>query len=225
MKRKIIVTLSIIGVAVLTAIFVAGCSSGNRSAAQIETPVAAKTDNDANTKPEGNVEASTNLLTPDPNAAATTRDVLIAAANARQAPALTEGTWLNAEPTTLDKLHGQVVLVDFWTYSCYNCINTLPALKSYYNKYREQGFTIVGVETPEYDSEKVPANLQRSVAKHGIKYPVVTDYNGDTWRAYDVEAWPTIIILDKQGRIRYTHIGEGAYDVQEKVIRTLLAEK
>ncbi len=135
------------------------------------------------------------------------------------------GKTLDGKTVSLSDYKGKVVLVDFWTYGCYNCVNTLPALKSYYSKYREQGFTIVGVETPETDSEKTPANLQRAVARHGIKYPVVTDYDADTWRAYNVEAWPTIIILDRAGRIRYTHIGEGAYDVQENVIRTLLAEK
>lgn len=76
------------------------------------------------------------------------------------------------------------MLVDFWTFGCYNCINTLPALKSYDAKFRNQRFTIVGVETPEYDSEKKPANLQRSIAKHGIKRPIVTDYDGETWRAF-----------------------------------------
>jgi len=151
-------------------------------------------------------------------------DALIAAGVARQAPALREGQWINSEPTTLDNLRGQVVLVDFWTYGCYNCRNTLPTLKRLDKTYRDKGLTIVGVHTPEFGAEKVFANVQAAVAKHEIKYPVVTDVNGDTWRAFDIEAWPTVVILDKQGRIRYSHIGEGAYAEQEAVIKTLLAE-
>jgi thiol-disulfide isomerase/thioredoxin len=217
MNRKAIITLSLIIIAVVTAIVF------GRSRA--ESPTVAMNDSDAANERAGSDDSSFTPLAPDSNAAATARDVLIAAGNARQSPALTEGTWYNSEPTTLENLRGRVVLVDFWTFGCYNCINTLPALKSYDAKFRDQGFTIVGVETPEFDGEKNPSNLQRSIAKHGIKYPIVTDYDGETWRAYDVQAWPTIIILDKQGRIRYTHIGEGAYDMQEKVIKTLLAEK
>lgn len=151
-------------------------------------------------------------------------DVLIAADVARQAPALREGQWINSEPTTLENLRGQVVLVDFWTYGCYNCRNTLPTLKRFDETYRSKGLTIVGVHTPEFGAEKVFANVQAAVTKHEIKYPVVTDVNGDTWRAFDIEAWPTVVILDKQGRIRYSHVGEGAYAEQEAVIKTLLAE-
>lgn len=151
-------------------------------------------------------------------------DVLIAASVARQAPTLSEGQWINSEPTTLESLRGQVVLVDFWTYGCYNCRNTLSTLKRFDKTYRDKGLTIVGVHTPEFGAEKVFVNVQAAVAKHEIKYPVVTDVNGETWRAFDIEAWPTVVILDKKGRIRYTHIGEGAYDQQEAVIKTLLAE-
>ena len=151
-------------------------------------------------------------------------DALIDPGIARPAPALREGEWINSEPTTLENLRGQVVLVDFWTYGCYNCRNTLPTLKRFDQTYRDKGLTIVGVHTPELGAEKIFANVQKAVAKHEIKYPVVTDVNGDSWRAFDIEAWPTVVILDRQGRIRYSHIGEGAYDVQEAVIKTLLAE-
>jgi peptide-methionine (R)-S-oxide reductase len=151
-------------------------------------------------------------------------DALIATSVARQAPTLHEGQWINSEPTTLENLRGQVVLVDFWTYGCYNCRNTLPTLKRLDKTYRDKGLTIVSVHTPESGAEKVFANVQAAVSKHEIKYPVVTDVNGETWRAFDIEAWPTVVILDKQGRIRYSHIGEGAYDQQEVVIKTLLAE-
>jgi peptide-methionine (R)-S-oxide reductase len=121
-------------------------------------------------------------------------------------------------------MRGRVVLVDFWTFGCYNCRNTLPTLKKFDAAYREKGLTIVGVHTPESDYEKKFSNIQDAVKRNGIKYPVVTDTDGDMWRAYNIEAWPTVVILDKQGRIRYTHIGEGAYEMQEKVIKTLLAE-
>ncbi len=179
-----------------------------------ESGDAAKSDNDESFVP----------LSPNENAAANDKDVLIAAGKAETAPPLTEGKWLNSEPTTLENLRGRVVLVDFWTFGCYNCRNTLPTLKKFDAAYRDKGLTIVGVHTPESDYEKNFDKIQAAVKSNGIKYPVVTDTDGDTWRAYNIEAWPTVVILDKQGRIRYTHIGEGAYDVQEKVIKTLLAE-
>jgi len=151
-------------------------------------------------------------------------DALISAEAARPAPDLSTGQWINSEPTTLENLRGRVVLVDFWTFGCYNCVNTFPTLKKLDATYRDKGFSIVAVQTPEFAYEKNFDGLKKSVAKHDLKYPIVTDVNGDSWRAFDIEAWPTVIILDKQGRIRYRHIGEGAYDAQEKVIQTLLAE-
>jgi methionine-R-sulfoxide reductase len=132
--------------------------------------------------------------------------------------------WINSDPLTLEGLRGRVVLVDFWTFSCYNCRNTLPTLKRFDASYRERGLTIVGVQTPEFDSEKKVETVRGQVRSLGIKYPVVLDNDYVTWRAYGVQAWPTVVILDKQGRIRYTHIGEGAYDMQEKIIKALLAE-
>jgi len=186
----------------------------NESAISVENNDTAKTDGDKSFIP----------LVPNENAAANARDVLIAAKKAETAPALTEGKWLNSEPTTLENLRGRVVLMDFWTFGCYNCRNTLPTLKKFDAAYRDKGLTIVGVHTPESEYEKNFDKIQAAVKSNGIKYPVVTDTNGDTWRAFNIEAWPTVVILDKQGRIRYTHIGEGAYDVQEKVIKTLLNE-
>ena len=153
------------------------------------------------------------------------RDILIDRRRAPEAPAFADGTWLNSDPLTIKSLRGRVVLVDFWTFGCYNCINTLPALKHFDARYRDHGLTIIGVETPEFDSEKQLETLRQQVQKRGIKYPVLTDYNADTWRAYNIEAWPTVVILDKEGRVRWTHIGEGLYEEQERVIRQLLAEK
>lgn len=150
---------------------------------------------------------------------------MIPANSAKQAPQLQKGEWVNSAPLTLEGLKGKVVLVDFWTFGCYNCRNTLPALKKFDEKYREQGFTIIGVHTPEFDYEKETKNLQSNVNKLGIKYPVVTDNDYKTWEAYNVHAWPSVFILDKQGRVRFMHVGEGRYDTQEQVIKTLLAEK
>ena len=153
------------------------------------------------------------------------RDRLIDARRARRAPALAEGTWINSETLTVEGLRGRVVLVDFWTFGCYNCRNTLPALKRLHERYNQQGLTIIGVHSPEFDREKEIENVRREVRALGISYPVLTDNDYNSWRAFGVEAWPTVIILDKQGRIRWTHIGEGLYDEQEGVIRKLLAEE
>ena len=125
---------------------------------------------------------------------------------------------------SLKSLRGRVVLIDFWTFGCFNCRNTLPSIKQWDARYREKGLTVVGVHSPEFDEEKNIQNLRREVAELGIQYPVVTDNDYATWRAYDVSAWPTIFVLDKSGRIRWTHVGEGAYDKTEQVIQKLLAE-
>jgi len=140
------------------------------------------------------------------------------------APELSSGLWLNSEPLTLKSLHGRVVLIEFWTFACYNCRNTLPAVKKWDAQYRDKGLTIIGVHTPESDLERNEADLRREVTALGIKYPVVTDNDYSTWKAYGVEAWPTLFLLDKQGRVRWSHIGEGYYDETEAVIKKLLAE-
>lgn len=163
-------------------------------------------------------------LTASKDAPDTRRDVLIEARDAPRAPALAEGTWINSEPLALAALRGRVVLVDFWTFGCYNCRNTLPALKRWDARYRERGLTIIGVHSPEFDREKNIDNVRREVHSLGIRYAVVTDNDYETWRAYGIEAWPTVVILDKQGRIRWLHVGEGLYDEQESVINKLLAE-
>lgn len=143
---------------------------------------------------------------------------------AATAPEIASGQWINSEPLTLKSLHGRVVLIDFWTFACYNCQNTLPTVKKWDAQYRDKGLTIIGVHTPELDYERNVDNLRREVAGLGIKYPVVTDNDYTTWKAYGVEAWPTVFLLDKQGRIRWTHVGEGAYYETEEVIKKLLAE-
>lgn len=163
-------------------------------------------------------------LPTDPVAGAEAEDALIAAAKARKAPELTKGEWINSDVLTLAGLKGRVVYIEFWTFGCYNCINTLPAVKGYDKNFRDKGLTVIGIETPEFDSERVLDNLVGAVKKRGIEYPILTDYGSKNWEAYGVNAWPTIVIIDKQGRIRYRHVGEGAYETQERVIETLLAE-
>ena len=140
------------------------------------------------------------------------------------APELSDGTWINSGPLTLKSLRGHVVIVDFWTFGCYNCRNTLPSLKAWDARYRDQGLTIIGVHTPELSSERNLDNVRREVAALEIRYPVLTDNDYATWKAYGIEAWPTLLVLDKQGRVRWTHVGEGAYDETEQAIKKLLAE-
>ena len=143
---------------------------------------------------------------------------------ASPAPAFAEGTWINSEPLTLEKLRGRVVLVEFWTFGCYNCRNTLPHLRNWDAQYRDRGLTIVGVHTPETDSEYSVDAVRREVSSLGIKYPVVTDNDYKTWNAYGIEAWPTTFAIDKQGRLRWLHVGEGRYEETERVIKVLMAE-
>jgi len=150
---------------------------------------------------------------------------LTAETKAPTAPEISSGMWINSEPLTLKSLHGRVVLIEFWTFACYNCRNTLPSLKKWDAQYRDQGLTIIGVHTPELDFERDIDQLRREVTKLGINYPVVTDQDYSTWKAYGVEAWPTVFLLDKQGRVRWTHVGEGYYDQTEEVIKKLLAEE
>jgi peptide-methionine (R)-S-oxide reductase len=126
---------------------------------------------------------------------------------------------------TLKGLRGRVVLIDFWTFGCYNCRNTLPSVKSLDARYRDQGLTIIGVHTPELDAERKLENVRREVAALGVRYPVITDNDYATWKAYKVEAWPTMFLLDKAGRVRWMHVGEGAYDEAEQMIQRLLAEE
>jgi thiol-disulfide isomerase/thioredoxin len=140
------------------------------------------------------------------------------------APDLATGEWINSEPLKLRDLRGRVVLLEFWTFGCYNCRNTLPYIKGWHDRYHDKGLTVVGVHSPEFDEERKVENLRRAVASLGISYPIVTDNDYQTWNAYKVEAWPTIFLLDKQGRVRWMHVGEGDYDEAERLIQKLLAE-
>lgn len=133
-------------------------------------------------------------------------------------------TWLNSPALTPADLKGKVVLIDFWTYSCINCLRTLPYVTAWQQKYQDKGFTVIGVHTPEFDFEKVPANVAAAIKDHGITYPVALDNGYGTWNAYNNEYWPAEYLFDAQGRLRATHFGEGDYDVSERNIQALLAE-
>ncbi|HEY1152069.1 MAG TPA: thioredoxin family protein [Pseudoduganella sp.] len=133
--------------------------------------------------------------------------------------------WHNSAPLTQQQLRGKVVLVDFWTFDCINCIRTLPYVKSWYEKYKDQGLVVVGVHTPEYPFERKNENVAAAIKRFGITYPVAQDNQYSTWRAYNNQYWPAAYLIDKQGRVVYTHFGEGDYDVTEAKIKELLAQK
>ena len=133
-------------------------------------------------------------------------------------------TWLNSPPLSDAQLRGKVVLVDFWTYSCINCLRTLPYVRAWAAKYREQGLIVVGVHAPEFAFEKNLDNVRKAVADLKIEYPVAVDNNYAIWRAFNNQYWPAHYFIDAQGRVRHHHFGEGGYDESEQVIRQLLAE-
>jgi cytochrome c biogenesis protein CcdA/thiol-disulfide isomerase/thioredoxin len=132
--------------------------------------------------------------------------------------------WLNSKPLTLASLRGRVVLIDFWTYTCINCIRTLPHLTALDRAYRKDGLTIVGVHSPEFSFEKDTGNVKRAIAQDGIKYPVAQDNDMATWTAWSNEYWPAEYLIDARGHVRHANFGEGKYDETEKAIRSLLAE-
>jgi cytochrome c biogenesis protein CcdA/thiol-disulfide isomerase/thioredoxin len=135
--------------------------------------------------------------------------------------------WFNTpgdRPLTLRSLHGRVVLVDFWTYSCINCLRTLPYLTAWDKRYRKDGLTIVGIHSPEFPFEKEASNVEEAIERNGIRYPVAQDNDLATWSAYGNQYWPAEYFIDSRGRVRFAHFGEGEYGEKEKVIRELLAE-
>lgn len=133
--------------------------------------------------------------------------------------------WLNSQPLSMEGLRGKVVLVDFWTYSCINCINTLPYIKQWHDKYKDQGLVVVGVHTPEFPFEKSTANVQAAIKRFDIRYPVAQDNRYATWSAYHNRYWPALYLVDAEGRIVYQHFGEGQYAETEAAIRNALAQR
>ena len=144
------------------------------------------------------------------------------------APEFTDNErWFNTpgeRPLTLKELRGRVVLIDFWTYTCINCIRTLPYIKAWDERYRDRGLTIVGVHTPEFPFEREAGNVEDAIEQNGLRYPVAQDNEYGTWNAYGNQYWPAKYLIDAQGRVRYVHFGEGEYDETETAIRDLLAE-
>jgi len=135
------------------------------------------------------------------------------------------GEWFNSDPFTMASLKGKVVLVDFWTYSCINCIRTLPYLQGYWEKYEETDkFVLIGVHTPEFIFEKDPGNVRDAIERHDLTYPVVQDNDFKTWQAFANRFWPAKYLIDAEGYIRYTHFGEGDYEETDQAIAALLAE-
>jgi len=133
-------------------------------------------------------------------------------------------TWLNSAPLTPQSLRGKVVLVDFWTYSCINCIRTLPYVRAWADKYRDQGLTVVGVHTPEFRFEQDLTNVTAALARFRIDFPVAVDSNQRIWDAWGNNAWPAYYLVDATGKVRYRQLGEGGYDKLERQIQALLAE-
>lgn len=132
--------------------------------------------------------------------------------------------WLNSGPLNAEQLSGKVVLVNFWTYSCINCIRTLPYVRAWAEKYRDQGLVVVGVHTPEFAFEKKVENIRQAIARFGIAHPVAVDNDFRIWRAFRNSYWPALYFIDAQGRIRYSQFGEGGEARSERVIQDLLAE-
>jgi len=133
--------------------------------------------------------------------------------------------WLNTHPLTMRQLRGKVVLIDFWTYSCINCLRTLPHLEAWDRMYGKAGLVIVGVHTPEFSFEHVPSNVRAAARRLGVRYPVALDNDYGTWNAYGNQYWPAEYLIDRDGHVRHAHFGEGEYNVTEENIRTLLGEK
>lgn len=131
--------------------------------------------------------------------------------------------WLNSAPLTMASLRGKVVLVEFWTRDCSNCLHTLPHVKRWHEAYKDQGLVVIGVHTPEFSSEYETVNVQATLEQLDIRFPVAQDNQYATWNAYGNRFWPTSYLIDRRGAIVYTHFGEGRYDEMENKIRQVLA--
>lgn len=140
-------------------------------------------------------------------------------------PELFNQVWLNSDPLKLADLHGKVVIVEFWTFGCYNCKNVVPSLRAWHHSYSDEGLVIIGVHTPEFGFERELENVEQALIDQDIPYAVALDNDWQTWRAYNNRYWPAKYFIDKAGNLRHVAIGEGRYDEQEAIIQALLAEK
>src|SRR5262249_24558555 len=133
--------------------------------------------------------------------------------------------WFNSAPLSISDLRGQVVLVDFWTYGCYNCVNPLSSVTTLYETYKDKGLAVVGIHTPEFPFERSASNVPAGLKRHGITYPVAQDNDSATWNAWPNQYWPAQYIVDQHGQIVFSHAGEGQYGEIERTVRRLLSAK
>jgi thiol-disulfide isomerase/thioredoxin len=140
------------------------------------------------------------------------------------APEISGQTWFNSKPLKLAELRGKVVLVEFWTFGCFNCRNVEPYVKAWHQKYADHGLVVIAVHAPEFSYERVIANVERYLREHSILYPVAIDNEFNTWKRYNNGYWPAVYLIDKRGTIRYLRVGEGGYRETEQQIRDLLNE-
>jgi thiol-disulfide isomerase/thioredoxin len=192
----------------LTGSVIAGCgkmSGGNSSSSTIKS-----------------IAPSTAVASP----AVTPSPALAAKPAGRQIPEI-QGieTWLNSDPIKLSEQKGKVILLQFWTFGCINCQRTLPSIIKWHKDYAIQGLLVVSVHAPELAFERSISNVKKAVQQRGITYPVAIDSNFITWKAFDNQYWPHLFLADRQGTLRYDHVGEGAYEQTEQKIRELLSER
>lgn len=133
------------------------------------------------------------------------------------------GEWFNSPPLKLAALRGKVVLIDFWTYSCVNCLRSMPYVNKWHERYADKGLVVIGVHTPEYAFERSPEGVKKALSRYGIKHAVVQDNGYDTWKAFNNQYWPAVYLIDRSGAVVFQHYGEGSYDEIEATIRRLLA--
>lgn len=143
----------------------------------------------------------------------------------KPAPDILNPTWLNSAPLRMADLRGKVVMVEFWTFGCYNCRNVEPYVRQWYQQYKDRGFVVIGVHSPEFSHERQVENVQRYMKEHDIRFPVPIDNDFSTWNAYSNRYWPAMYLIDKRGIIRYVKVGEGGYSETERQILALLAEE
>ena len=178
-----------------------------------------------NKSPYGNSNEQEITSVPNSKSSISNVKLSIDKSHFKKAPEFTQVTgYVNTNPIKLTDLRGKVVLVHFWTYTCINCIHTIPHLNDWYSKYADKGFVIAGIQTPEFEFEKNLDSVKEAVKDFKIKYPVIQDNNYGTWNAYGNRYWPRDYLVDNEGYIRHDHVGEGGYNETEKMIQSLLAE-
>ncbi len=181
-----------------------------------------------NSRKVNSTATASSIITPSNNSQINATPKLQSAALASADNALPDfqgiSQWLNSTPLSITDLKGDVVLVQFWTLACINCQRTLPYIVRWHQQYAKQGLKVVGIHTPEFAFERETNNIKRALRQHEITYPVPIDNDYKTWKAYNNEYWPHLFLADRQGLIRYDHIGEGAYDQTEQMIQQLLKE-